>query len=156
MKSKNSKELEEFEQQLSNQEINSQIKYKVDRFLEASIKHEYLIETYGQEKVDNLVKNVIDLFDFDPKNNRAGIGILIKNSEDRAQGFGAEALELLINFAFQQLNLNQLFANINPENIASMGLFAKFGFENIGIKKQWNLVNGLYKDEVLFQLINKK
>jgi hypothetical protein len=63
MKSKNSKELEEFEQQLSNQEINSQIKYKVDRFLEASIKHEYLIETYGQEKVDNLVKNVIDLFD---------------------------------------------------------------------------------------------
>ena len=45
MKSKNSKELEEFEQQLSNQEVNSQIKYRVDRFLEASIKHEYLIET---------------------------------------------------------------------------------------------------------------
>ena len=99
---------------------------------------------------------LIDLFEFDPKNNRAGIGILIKNSEDRAQGFGTEALELLINFAFYQLNLNQLFANINPENIASMGLFAKFGFENIGIKKQWNLVNGLYKDEVLFQLINNK
>ena len=99
---------------------------------------------------------LIDLFEFDPKNNRAGIGILIKNSENRTQGFGSEALELLIDFAFQQLNLNQLFANINPENKASTRLFAKFGFENIGIKKQWNLVNGQYKDEALFQLINNK
>ena len=98
---------------------------------------------------------LIDLFEFDPKNNRAGIGILIKNIENRTQGFGSEALELLIDFAFQQLNLNQLFANINPENKASMGLFAKFGFDNIGVKKQWNLVNGQYKDEALFQLINK-
>ena len=80
---------------------------------------------------------------------------MIKNSENRTQGFGSEGLELLIDFAFQQLNLNQLFANINPENKASMRLFAKFGFENIGIKKQWNLVNGQYKDEALFQLINK-
>jgi hypothetical protein len=65
MKSKNSKELEEFEQKVNNQDMNSQIKYRVDRSLEASIKYEYLVETYGEEKVGELVKDVIDLFDVD-------------------------------------------------------------------------------------------
>jgi hypothetical protein len=65
MKSKNSKELEEFEQKVNNQDMNSQIKYRVDRSLEASVKYEYLVETYGEEKVGELVKDVIDLFDVD-------------------------------------------------------------------------------------------
>jgi len=65
MKSKNSKELDEFEQRISNQEVNSQIKYKVDRALEASIKYEYLVETFGEDEVNSLVKDSIDLFDVD-------------------------------------------------------------------------------------------
>ncbi len=63
MKSKNSKELDEFEQKINNQEINAQIKYRVDRALEASIKHEYLVEKFGEERVNSLVKDPIDLFD---------------------------------------------------------------------------------------------
>lgn len=97
---------------------------------------------------------LIDLFDFDPKNNRAGIGILILNQDNRNSGVGSEALELLLNYAFIHLNLHQLYANIDTENVISISLFTKFGFQKIGIKKQWNLVNGTYKDEALFQLIN--
>jgi diamine N-acetyltransferase len=97
---------------------------------------------------------LIDLFDFDPKNNRAGVGIVINNQEDRNQNIGSEALDLLIQYAFYNLNLHQLYANIGEENVASMGLFTKFGFQKIGVKKDWTLVNGVYKDEILFQLIN--
>jgi diamine N-acetyltransferase len=98
---------------------------------------------------------LIDLFDYDPRNRRAGVGILIKDKTDRSQGFGAEALELLIQYSFSHLNLHQLFANIAVENEPSLALFANFGFEQIGIKKQWNLVKGKYHDEALFQLINQ-
>ena len=97
---------------------------------------------------------LIDLFDFDPKNNRAGVGILIQNQKDRNIGIGKEALGLLIQYAFRKLNLHQLYANINTENQPSLSLFTTFGFQKIGIKKQWNLVDGQYKDEALFQLIN--
>lgn len=97
---------------------------------------------------------LIDLFEFDPKNNRAGIGILIKNSANRNSGIGTETLGLLIQYAFNQLNLHQLYANIDVENEISLALFAKFGFQISGIKKQWNLVNGKYHDEAIFQLIN--
>lgn len=97
---------------------------------------------------------LIDLFDFDPKNNRAGVGIMIQNQQDRNLGIGSEALELLIRYAFRKLNLHQLYANIDPENQPSLSLFTTFGFEKIGTKKQWNLIEGKYKDETLFQLIN--
>jgi len=97
---------------------------------------------------------LIDLFDFDPKNNRAGVGIVIQSIENRKQNIGSEALGLLIKYAFFHLNLHQLYANIGIENKASIALFTKFGFKKIGIKKDWNLINGSYKDEVLFQLIN--
>jgi diamine N-acetyltransferase len=97
---------------------------------------------------------LIDLFDFDPKNNRAGIGIVIQALENRKQNVGSEALELLIRYAFYNLNVHQLYANIATQNEASIALFTKFGFQKIGVKKDWTFVNGSYKDEALFQLIN--
>ncbi len=104
----------------------------------------------------NEIIGLIDLFDFDPTNNRAGIGIIIQEKNNRINGYGSEALQLLINYSFTHLQLNQLFANIGTENEISIALFTKFGFQLIGIKKQWNKVNNLYKDEALYQLINTK
>jgi diamine N-acetyltransferase len=99
---------------------------------------------------------LIDLFDFDPKNNRAGVGIVIQDNEKRKQNIGSEALSLLIQYSFYHLNLHQLYANIGVENEASIALFTKFGFQCIGIKKDWNLINGSYKDEAVYQLVNQQ
>lgn len=99
---------------------------------------------------------LIDLFEFDPKNNRAGVGIVIQGNDNRKQNIGSEALGLLIHYGFYHLNLHQLYANIGTENVASIALFSKFGFQKIGVKKDWTLVNGIYKDEAIFQLINNQ
>lgn len=98
---------------------------------------------------------LIDLFDFDPKNKRAGVGIIIQNEVDQNNGFGKEALGLMINYAFHQLQLHQLYANIGTENLPSLSLFTTFGFEKIGVKKDWNFTNNSFHDEVLLQLIKK-
>jgi diamine N-acetyltransferase len=104
---------------------------------------------------DFLAIGLIDLFDFDPKNNRAGIGIVIKEIHNKRRNIGSEALALLIKYSFYNLNLHQLYANISTENHASIALFTKFGFQKIGTKKDWNLVNGIYKDEAIFQLVSE-
>ena len=49
-----------------------------------------------------------------------------------------------------------MYANIAVGNVASIALFTKFGFEKIGIKKDWILQNNHYQDEAIFQLINKQ
>ncbi|HEX9979791.1 MAG TPA: GNAT family protein [Flavobacterium sp.] len=97
---------------------------------------------------------LIDLFDFDPPNRRAGVGIIIRSAGHRNSGVGSQALQLLTGFAFSRLNLHQLYANIDLGNEASVALFTKFGFRQCGVKKEWNLVNGSYNDEAMFQLIN--
>lgn len=97
---------------------------------------------------------LIDLFDFDPRNNRAGIGIVIHKETDRNSGLGKEALQLLLNFSFNQLQLHQLYANISTTNEASIQLFTTFGFQKIGVKKDWILIHNQYQDEAIFQLIN--
>ncbi len=103
---------------------------------------------------EDLSIGMIDLFDFDVKNKRAGIGILIKANKDREQGYGKEALKLLANYCFNHLDLHQLYCNISEDNEASLKLFSNQGFQKIGLKADWNLVNGNYKNEYLFQLIN--
>ncbi|WP_299890502.1 GNAT family protein [uncultured Lacinutrix sp.] len=97
---------------------------------------------------------LIDIFDFDVKNKRAGIGILIKDNENRNKGIGKEALQLLINYCFTHLDLHQLYCNISEENTSSIKLFSSQGFKQIGLKKDWNFNKGNYKNEYLFQLIN--
>ncbi len=103
---------------------------------------------------ENEALGMIDLFDFDFKNSRAGVGILVKQSSDRNKGVGKEALKLLITYSFQHLNLHQLYCNIAEDNKASISLFSNQGFEKIGLKKDWNAINGSYQNEYLFQLIN--
>ena len=68
---------------------------------------------------------LIDLFDFDPKNNRAGVGIVISNEANRKSGIGSEALQLVINYAFNQLQLHQLYANIGSDNEISFFTFKR-------------------------------
>ena len=60
----------------------------------------------------------------------------------------------LCDYSFERLKLHQLYANVAEENLKSQKLFRNMNFQQIGIKKDWNLVNGNYKNEILYQLIN--
>jgi diamine N-acetyltransferase len=95
----------------------------------------------------------IDIFDFDPYHSRAGIGILIHNTNERSKGYATAALDLLIPYCFNKLNIHQLYANIESENKASRSLFEKQDFTICGIKKEWLRSDGGWKDELLMQLI---
>ena len=97
---------------------------------------------------------MIDLFDFNPQHKRAGIGILI-DPEFQKNGFASEALSTLINYCFSHLNMHQLYANITSDNKKSISLFSKNNFNKVGVKKDWILSEGKFKDEVLFQLIKE-
>ena len=99
------------------------------------------------------VLGLIDLFDFDPQNKRAGLGIVISEEKERNQGSGTEAIQLLCDYGFTTLGLRQLFANVMEDNLASLYLFKKMGFEEVGIKKDWIYSNGEFKNEILLQKI---
>ncbi|NOQ24289.1 MAG: GNAT family N-acetyltransferase [Bacteroidales bacterium] len=112
-----------------------------------------MIENTNEKEIQTI--GTIDLFDFDPMHKRAGIGILITNTEDRKKGYASDALDVLIKYSFQTLQLHQLYCNITEDNIDSIKLFQSKGFELIGTKKDWLIYPSGAKSELMFQLLNK-
>lgn len=128
-------------------------RFLLEKYLEQS--HRDIFEVKQLRLVicanSNEAIGMIDLFDFDFKNKRAGVGILIKELFQRKKGYGREALSLLMDYAKAKLNLHQLYCNITEDNEASLNLFKNSGFEIIGLKKDWTFSDGEYKNEYLLQ-----
>lgn len=72
------------------------------------------------------------------------------------KGFTTEVVRLLIDYAFNKLNLHKVYGGANKENHGSVKIFRKLGFTDEGISKEGHFRNGRYYDLVRFGLINKK
>ena len=124
-------------------------KYVLKQYLENA--HLDIFETKQirlliEEKNTKNRMGMVDLFDFNPQHRRAGIGILV-HPKFQKKGVASIALEMIIRYAFSQLNLHQLYANIITNNKQSISLFKKNNFVMVGEKKDWILSNGAFKNE---------
>ena len=97
----------------------------------------------------------VDLYDFDPMNMRAGVGILIDEAY-RGKGVGKQALHLINDYAFDFLMLKQLFAYVPKPNEISLKLFSQSGYSNTACLKKWIKTGKGFEDVFLMQLINTK
>jgi diamine N-acetyltransferase len=111
------------------------------------------IEEKSPEKHQGIV-GLIDLYDFDPHNLRAGTGIII-DEKYRGLSYATEALQLLIDYAFNTLQLKQLYAGIPAQNTASIKLFLKAGFLETGSRQKWIRHGENWLDENFYQIIKE-
>lgn len=88
------------------------------------------VDVYASRQLRLIIENsehkavgCIDIFEFDPKNQRAGVGILIGEKDERKRGYAGDALETLVRYAFSTLNLHQLFCHIAEDNEDSLNCF---------------------------------
>ena len=95
----------------------------------------------------------IDIFDFDPYHQRAGMGIVI-DADYRNQGIASEAIEATVDYGFHTLGLHQLYCNILENNPASLKLFQQQGFEIVGTKKDWVRTQNGWLDELILQRLH--
>ena len=100
----------------------------------------------------NNALGLIDLYEFDPIHHRAGVGLVIAETF-RGKGLGKKALALIETYAFERLQLHQLYAGVGEDNPASLALFKAAGYEQCGLRKDWNYYNNGYHNEVVFQKI---
>lgn len=103
-----------------------------------------------EERQTTNVVGTIDLFDFDPVNSRACVGILIDRSF-QGNGYGQMALRLLEEYCLRHLSLKQLVATVAVDNDRSLSMFRGLGYNEVGVMKWW-LKRGVgYLDAILFQ-----
>lgn len=92
----------------------------------------------------------VDLFEFDPQNRRAGVGVVIDKAF-RRQGLAEDALRAVERYVGEVLHLNQLWCSVTEDNVASLALFRNLGYEECGRRKEWILTPDGALDEILLQ-----
>ena len=99
-----------------------------------------IIEQMTNDKcqMTNVSLGCIDLFDFDPRNRRAAIGMYIA-PEFRGKGVGHEAVKALEKYAFEFLNMRVLYAIIATSNMACTALYKNEGYRPSALLTQWTL-----------------
>ncbi len=129
-------------------------RYMLERFVESQRDDIYvtrqlrlMAETDGGEVV-----GMVDLFDFDPSNHRAGVGIYVE-AGCRGRGYGEQMLRALHSYCSSVLQLRQLWCGVEADNDASLRLFRKVGYREVGVRREWMWREGGYCDEVMFQFI---
>lgn len=70
------------------------------------------------------------------------------------QGYMTEALQLVVDFAFDELRLHRIAAACLPDNEASRGVLAKAGFREEGLARGYLNINGSFADHALFAILS--
>jgi len=84
----------------------------------------------------------------------AEVGIVIDEQYWR-QGYGHDSLVALIKYAFEDLRLHRLSAEILAINLPSKNLFEKVGFRQEGTKKEAYFTSGRFLDVEIFGLLSR-
>ncbi|MGP4077600.1 GNAT family N-acetyltransferase [Halobacillus sp. K22] len=85
----------------------------------------------------------------------AWLTIGIGDPDMYGKGYGTEAMELLIQFAFHELNLHRLQLTVFEYNTAARRLYEKLGFVHEGSHREFILRDGRAYDMLLYGLLRK-
>lgn len=87
-----------------------------------------------------------------PKHKRAEIGYELHPNQWK-KGYISEALERVISYGFEELELNRIGAVVFLKNEASSNLLLKAGFQKEGILRDYMIQNGNSYDTYVYSLL---
>lgn len=86
----------------------------------------------------------------------AEVGLFIGEEKNRNQGYGREALSLLIDYGFNYLNLNNIMLRVFAFNTLAINCYKKVGFKEIGRRRQSYYLRGQFHDEVFMDILREE
>ena len=104
---------------------------------------------------DDTIIGTSTLFHLDESNRRVEIGYALSRAH-WGHGYAGEALCALLSFAFGELNLNRIEADVDPRNLASIRTLERLGFQREGYLRDRWLVAGESQDSVFYGLLRKE
>ncbi len=95
-------------------------------------------------------------FEIDWKNRVGLAGIVIGEKEYHNKGYGTESLKLMIQYAFDELNLNRMELEVYSHNPRAKSCYEKVGFKQEGKRRQAIFKNGRYQDAIGMGLLKEE
>ena len=114
-----------------------------------------LIHEQNHEQTEKIIGNCA-IHNIDCKNRVAECGITIGEKEYQGKGYGTEAMEMLVEYGFNTLNLNRIELSTYDFNIRAFKSYHKIGFIEEGRKRQAMFINGKYHDIIIMAILREE
>lgn len=88
----------------------------------------------------------IDFLFVHPVNRYAELGMVLARAAERGQGYGREALSLMLGFGFESLNLHRIGLEVFAENERAVRCYEACGFVREGVLRAQEFSRGAYRD----------
>jgi RimJ/RimL family protein N-acetyltransferase len=96
------------------------------------------------------------VFDIDPVNSSAELGIMIGDKSEWNKGYGSEVMTLLVRHCFETLNLNRAFLRVYTDNIRAVRSYEKAGFILEGRLREAVYKSGTYEDVLIMSVLRSE
>ena len=94
-----------------------------------------------------------DLFFIDRTNGSAAFGITIGDPAHWGRGYGTDAVNALVDFAFGQLRLEHVWLGTDARKVRAQAAYAKAGFREEGRLRHAYFQDGEYQDELRLAML---
>ncbi len=116
-------------------------------------KNERINWAVTEKGADKLI-GIIGYVNIKPESLRAEVGYVL-HQDNIQKGIGYEALQAVLQYGFNSMNLHSVEAIIRPENTGSIKLIEKAGFVREGYFKDYIFHNGKFWDETVYSMIRQ-
>jgi RimJ/RimL family protein N-acetyltransferase len=125
---------------------------KAREFVAEAISHQSPVFTIVENENDRPIGRGV-LFNINHVDRKAMLGILIGEADYRGRGYGTEAVQLLLQYAFNLLNLNSVSLGVFEFNPAALRCYEKVGFKIIGRQRQGRILGNARYDVILMDIL---
>lgn len=95
----------------------------------------------------------LSIFDLDEENRKAGFRISMASISLTGKGYGTEAINIVLSFVFNQLELTRLQLEVFSHNTRGIRAYEKVGFVKEGVLRQSLYYNEQYSDEIIMAIL---
>ncbi len=104
---------------------------------------------------DDRLVGTCQLHSISPVHRSAELQIRLGEAASRGQGLGGEAVRLLVEFGFRDLNLERIYLHVFESNAPALAAYEKVGFRREGLARRAAFVDGAWRDVVLMGLLRE-
>ncbi|OLS37038.1 GNAT family N-acetyltransferase [Alkalihalophilus pseudofirmus] len=156
------RDLHSFYQAIENKEIRymtgtkKQFTYEdvvqfYDKAADDSTRHDFAICLLNDQCIGDLA-----ILEIDEGNKKAAFRIALHDPKYFNKGYGTEAVQLALDYAFHKLNLNRLQLEVYSHNKRGLKAYEKAGFKVEGVLREALFIDGKYSDEIIMGVLKRE
>ncbi|KPL02476.1 MAG: hypothetical protein AMJ90_05730 [candidate division Zixibacteria bacterium SM23_73_2] len=131
-------------------------RYQEERWLERILDEKSPDKVFVIETKNGVYLGGIGLHQINWHNRSAMVGIVIGKKEYWDKGYGTDAMRIILDLAFNRMNLHRVGLNVYDFNQRAVKSYEKCGFKKEGVLREGYYYGGKYHDVVVMGILKKE